>query len=116
MGGKHHPKKLSQEFLLGLQAPLYLFRDGFRQPEFLHGLFQGLQGALGAGLFALEPLPLLLEPPLLGLLRSLLPGMLKTLVVCSGLGHGNFLPLVVSLRVCHGGDHDPFFIRIQTFS
>jgi len=83
---------------LCLQAPLHCFRDGFRQPKLLHGLFERLHGALGAGLFALEPLPLLLEPPLLGLLRSLLPGLLKTLVVCSGLGHGNFLSLVASPR------------------
>jgi hypothetical protein len=116
MGGKHHPEELAQEFLLGLQAPLHLFRDSFRQPELLDGLFQGLQGPLRSGLFPLEPLPLVLEAPLLGLLRSLLPGMLKTLMVCSGLGHGTLLPFVASLRVCHGGDHDPFFIQIQAFS
>jgi hypothetical protein len=67
-------------------------------------------------LLVLEPLPLLLEATLLGLLRSLLPGTLQALVVCSGLGHGYLLPLVASPRVCHGGDHDPLFIRIQAFS
>jgi hypothetical protein len=67
-------------------------------------------------LLALEPFPLVLEATLLGLLRSLLPGTLKTLVVGSGLDHGKLLPFVASPRVCHGGDHDPFFMRIQAFS
>jgi hypothetical protein len=37
--GKHHPKHLAHELLLGLQAPLHLFGDGLWQLQLLQGLF-----------------------------------------------------------------------------
>src|SRR6266511_551462 len=94
--------------MLGLQSPLHLFGDGLWQPEFLHGLFQGLQVALRPRLLSLEPLTLLVQ--------AVLPGFLQSLVISCGLGHGSLLRFVAVPRSWHGGDHDPFFMGYQALS
>src|SRR6266511_4543428 len=94
--------------MLGLQSPLHLFGDGLWQPEFLHGLFQGLQVALRPRLLSLEPLTLLVQ--------AVLPGFLQSLVRSCGLGHGSLLRFVAVPRSWHGGDHDPFFMGYQALS
>ncbi len=114
-GGTHHSEDLAQELRLGLQAPLDLLRHGFRQPQRGDGLFQSLQGALGARLLPLALLALPLEATRLSLVGWLRSGTLLALVVGSGTGHGRLRHLVASPRFCPGGDHALFYVDARIF-